>query len=140
VTRFGREGAKKLIALLGEQAWLIQEHVKPAAPRKPVTEAKAETKPAKSETKAAAKPAKKTSQTLPRVEPPPEPVSRADEPLLEPVGNLDLDVLFDPNLQLDGDLSFDDVFGPDAPGVDVNNLHGDKLSFEEAQNMGLLGD
>jgi hypothetical protein len=130
VTRFGRKGAEKIIELLGESAWVYGQPVQPA----PAPSAQPEVKV----TAKATKPSKKSTQPVAKVEAePPSPPSSVVGPVLEPVKDLDLDLLFGQHLD---DQEYDDLFADSASNADVSDLRGDKLSFEEAQDMGLLGD
>jgi hypothetical protein len=123
MTRYGRQGAEEIIKLLGDTAYAFEA---PPAVAPPVQSA----------SRPPSKPPKQATQPLAKVEAPPQPTF--DAPILEPVGEVDLDLLFGESAS--DDLSFDDLFGNQSMNLDVGNLHGDKMSFEEAQNMGLLGD
>lgn len=60
-----------------------------------------------------------------------------DEPFLDPVEDLDVDLLFSDDLD-----DMDDLFGDDVlDGDEVFDISaGSSVSFDEAQDMGLLGD
>lgn len=120
VTRYGREGADKVIELLGEAAWSYTARAEPVVKV----------------------PAKKSTSPLPAVaakadaKPAPEPPKpRVDEPIFEPIKDLNLDVLLGQKVD-DGGMG--DLFSLDQLGEEVFGIQGDEVSFEEAQNMGLL--
>lgn len=127
MTRFGRQGAEEIIKLLGDNAWTFDQPATPPAPILPTSP------------RPISRPPKHATQPLPKLEITPTPPPLLDEPILEPVGELDLDLLFGQSNP--DELTFDDLFGNNQPvNLDIGNIHGDKMSFEEAQNMGLLGD
>ncbi|MBI5929141.1 MAG: response regulator [Chloroflexi bacterium] len=127
MTRFGRQGAEEIIKLLGDSAWTFEQ---------PATLPT----PALSSPRPSSRPPKHATQPLPKIEAAPTPPPVLDEPILEPVvGELDFDLLF--GQAAPDDSSFDDLFENNQPSdLNIGNIHGDKMSFEEAQNMGLLGD
>jgi hypothetical protein len=128
VTRFGREGAERITELLGDEAWSYKATVEAKA--LPIADL-----PAKEQRKQKAEsaPARVKEEPTP---PPPEPF-KEDEPILEPVKDLDLDRIF--GEESVNDNSFDDLFSEDELS-NLSSLPGDKVSFEEAQDMGLLGE
>lgn len=133
VMNFGRKGANKITdELLGEDAWTFS-----AAATQPI-----KTTPAPST--AAPTPAASAPQApqapVQQEAPPPAPAAMPAlfEDDLEPVGDLDLDKLFGQDL---ADAAFDDVFSADILEDAAGNIGADSsVSYEEAQNMGLLGD
>ncbi|MCQ3932105.1 MAG: hypothetical protein DPW16_16765 [Chloroflexi bacterium] len=127
MTRFGRLGADAIIKLLGDSAWTFEQPAPVPVPTSPTAP------------RPGSRPPKHATQPLPKLEVTPTTPAIVDEPILEPVGELDLDLLFGQSTP--DEVSFDDLFGNDQPAdLDLGNIHGDKMSFEEAQNMGLLGD
>lgn len=131
VMNFGRKGANKITdELLGDSAWTFSAAAtQPIAatppPPKASTPAPAEVKsppPVVQETPAAA----------------PIEMPALFESDLEPVGDLDLDVLFGQDLT---DDAFEDVFSSDLLDGSASDIGADSsVSYEEAQNMGLLGE
>lgn len=127
MTRFGRLGADAIIKLLGDSAWTFEQPAPVPVPTSPTAP------------RPGSRPPKHATQPLPKLEVAPTAPAIVDEPILEPVGELDLDLLFGQSTP--DEVSFDDLFSNDQPAdLDLGNIHGDKMSFEEAQNMGLLGD
>lgn len=127
MTRFGRLGADAIIKLLGDSAWTFEQPAPVPVPTSPTAP------------RPGSRPPKHATQPLPKLEIAPTTPAIVDEPILEPVGELDLDLLFGQSTP--DEQSFDDLFSNDQPAdLDLGNIHGDKMSFEEAQNMGLLGD
>ncbi len=127
MTRFGRLGADAIIKLLGDSAWTFEQPAPVPVPTSPTAP------------RPGSRPPKHATQPLPKLEVAPTAPTIVDEPILEPVGELDLDLLFGQSTP--DEQSFDDLFSNDQPAdLDLGNIHGDKMSFEEAQNMGLLGD
>lgn len=127
MTRFGRLGADAIIKLLGDSAWTFEQPAPVPVPTSPTAP------------RPGSRPPKHATQPLPKLEIAPTTPAIVDEPILEPVGELDLDLLFGQSTP--DEVSFDDLFSNDQPAdLDLGNIHGDKMSFEEAQNMGLLGD
>ncbi|MBZ0320796.1 MAG: hypothetical protein K8L91_30565 [Anaerolineae bacterium] len=127
MTRFGRLGADAIIKLLGDSAWTFEQPAPVPVPTSPTAP------------RPGSRPPKHATQPLPKLEVAPTAPAIVDEPILEPVGELDLDLLFGQSTP--DEQSFDDLFSNDQPAdLDLGNIHGDKMSFEEAQNMGLLGD
>ncbi len=125
ITRTGRRDVNKIIDMLGDAAWHYSQTAEPevvlaAEPVAPVVEAVIAEEPA------AEAPA------------PEELASKLFEEQLEPVDNLDLDVLFS---QQADEAAFADLFSADQLELD-DDLLADQgsVSYEEAQNMGLLGD
>lgn len=127
MTRFGRLGADAIIKLLGDSAWTFEQPSPAPVPTSPTAP------------RPGSRPPKHATQPLPKLEVAPTTPAIVDEPILEPVGELDLDLLFGQSAP--DEVSFDDLFASNQPvDLDLGNIHGDKMSFEEAQNMGLLGD
>ncbi|GIK62939.1 MAG: hypothetical protein BroJett018_07330 [Chloroflexota bacterium] len=127
MTRFGRLGADAIIKLLGDSAWTFEQPAPVPVPTSPTAP------------RPGSRPPKHATQPLPKLEVAPTAPAIVDEPILEPVGELDLDLLFGQSTP--DEVSFDDLFASNQPvDLDLGNIHGDKMSFEEAQNMGLLGD
>lgn len=129
VTRYGRQGAKRIIDILGDKAWAYADiqavATEMAAPIEAVVVA-----------------------TMPEVIPPrvveqpitdtAELASKLFEEKLEPIADLDLDALFG---QAQDDAAFGDLFSEEAlTGDDLLLTDDNTVSYEEAQDMGLLGD
>lgn len=130
VTRYGRQGAKRIIDMLGDKAWGYSEG-KPAVPEVVVI----------AEPVAAAVVVPEIVQQKP-VEPPitdtAELASKLFEDKLEPIGDLDLDAIFG---QVQDDAVFGDLFSEEAfLRNDLLLADESSVSYEEAQDMGLLGD
>lgn len=128
VTRYGRQGAKRIIDMLGEKAWGYSEAqpvaevvvIEPVVAAKVVPEVVAPT----------------------MIEPPitdtAELASKLFEEKLEPIGDLDLDAIFG---QAQDDAMFGDLFSEEALlKSDLLLADDNSVSYEEAQDMGLLGD
>ncbi len=116
VMRYGRQAARDISLLLGDAAWEYHEPqvALPAAVSAPVIAPEPE----------------------PPVMTPQEITTKLMAPTLEPVGDLDIDALF---ANAEGGNEFDLFGGGD--GSEIGDLLDDgTLSFEEARNMGLLGD
>jgi hypothetical protein len=131
VMNFGRKGANKIIEeLLGDDAWTFS-----AAATQPIVTTPVATPP----TPVAAPPQKPQPVVQEEVVPAaPIVMPSLFEEDLEPVDNLDLDMLFGQELT---DDAFDDVFSNDLLEKSSGNIGADSsVSYEEAQNMGLLGD
>ncbi|PJF44081.1 MAG: hypothetical protein CUN55_05800 [Phototrophicales bacterium] len=116
VMRYGRQAARDLSELLGNEAWEYKE---------------------------AQATATQTMIAAPIAEPEPEPIPTPEEitsklmaPTLEPVGDLDIDALFATAEQVE---DFDLFDAEDSSGIS-DLLDDGTISFEEARNMGLLGD
>lgn len=123
INRYGREMVNKIIETLGSRAWEF-EIVEPVIAEVPAVSA--EKAPAKLKTAT--------------VEISPEPSTDLSTKLLEqkldPVANIDLDVLFN---QTASEGDFDNIFSSEL--LDASSLlDDDSVSYEEAQNMGLLGE
>lgn len=129
VTRYGRQGAKRVIDILGDKAWAYAD-IQAAA------------------TEVAAPIEVVVVATMPEVIPPrvieqpitdtAELASKLFEEKLEPIADLDLDALFG---QAQDDAAFGDLFSEEALTNDNLLLTDDNtVSYEEAQDMGLLGD
>ena len=82
---------------------------------------------------------KRSTVSMPtfQIEDEPEEEDLEDEPFLEPVEDLDVDLLFSDDFD-----DLDDLFADDAlDGEEVFDISaGSGVSFDEAQDMGLLGD
>lgn len=117
VTRYGRQGAREVVELLGNAAFT---HVEPEA----VADVDAET--------IEAAPSMEESQQLTAE----QITSKLMAPTLEPVGDMDIDSLFGDMPSADDDF---DLFGDDAALDDLLDDDG-SVSYQEAQDMGLLGD
>lgn len=128
VTRYGRQGAKRIIDMLGEKAWGYSE-------AQPVAEV------------VVAEPVV-VAKVVPEVVAPviieqpitdtAELASKFYEDKLEPVGDLDLDAIFG---QAQDDAMFGDLFSEEAfLKSDLMLADDNSVSYEEAQDMGLLGD
>lgn len=118
VMRYGRQAARDLSVLLGDVAW---EYIEPQQPA-PALAAVANTP--------VAPPEPETPSMTPQ-----EITTRLMEPTLEPVADLDIDSLFD-GIDGNGDI---DLFDSGDGGLG-DLLDDGTISFEEARNMGLLGD
>lgn len=134
VTRFGRQGVDQMIAAIGEEAWTYEEAV--------VIEEVVE--PGADEVEPVAVVEKRRTSAFARDEVLADALAEAEEaeaspdmePFLEPVGDLDIDRLLGDDVD---DSDADALFG----GMDEDALDlglGDNVSFDEAQDMGLLGD
>lgn len=117
VTRYGRQGARDIVDLLGEAAWSYDTS-EVAVPEEAVEEKTA----AKEDTQ------QMTAEQI---------TSKLMAPTLEPVGDMDIDSLFGDMPA--GEDDFDDLFGDDMALDDLLDDDG-SVSYEEAQDMGLLGD
>lgn len=129
VNRYGRDGANKITELLGETAWR-HATVAPLAPPPPPLVA--EEKPIARAAPVAATPV--VVERAPEIKP--EPLPKILEEQMEPVVNLDLDLLFS---QQSSDALFDEAF-LDQLSEPGTLLDENVVSYEEAQNMGLLGE
>jgi hypothetical protein len=118
VTRYGRQGAREIADLLGDAAWRYTEA---ASEAEETTEA-AEEAPSMEDSQ------QMTAEQI---------TSKLMAPTLEPVGDMDIDSLFG-DVPSD-DSEFDDLFG-DEMGLDDLLDDDGSVSYEEAQDMGLLGD
>lgn len=129
ITRSGRRDINKIMELLGEAAWIYET----------TPEAVVETETAVAEPEAevsAAAPAPVAE--APPVAEPEDLAAKLFATPLDPIDNLDVDALFDQ--QADED-AFEDVFADDVIETGTDLLDDDdSVSYEEAQNMGLLGD
>ncbi len=130
ITRSGRRDINKIIDLLGEQAWVYETAPSSTAETEiavaePVAEDSAVEAPA---------PAAEAAST-------PDPEELAAKLFatpLEPIDDLDVDALFG---QQADENAFEDIFADDALTASADLLDDDdSVSYEEAQNMGLLGD
>ncbi len=134
VMNFGRKGANKITdELLGDGAWTFSAAAtQPIVATPPPTVAATAPTPAPTEAKSPPPVAQETPAAAP-VEMP-----ALFESDLEPVDDLDLDVLFGQDLT---DDAFEDVFSSDLLDGSASNIGADSsVSYEEAQNMGLLGE
>ena len=118
VTRYGRQGARDITDLLGNAAWAYSQ---PA----PIVTA----------TAAPSGEMKQPVEEPPKMTPA-EFTSKFSAPTLEPVADIDIDALFSAD---SNDSGFDDLFDMDDLGLG-DLLDDGAVSFEEAQDMGLLGD
>lgn len=116
IMRYGRQAARELSVLLGDEAWEYKEPQ--AAPPATVS---APIAPPEPELPAM------TAQEI---------TTKLMAPTLEPVADLDIDALF---ADAEGSEDFD-LFGTGDNAEIANLLDDGTLSFEEARNMGLLGD
>jgi hypothetical protein len=127
VMRYRRRGIEEFINLIGDDAWSYQEVIVPetvdaTTPPEPIVEKRSTI----------------TMSALDLDEAKESPLSILDdEPFLEPVKDLDVDLLFG---DVDDDLA--DLFSGDLLEDDgvFDIATGDGVSFDEAQNMGLLGE
>lgn len=129
VTRYGRQGAKRIIDMLGERAWGYTEAqpVAEVAVAEPVVAAKVVTE--------IVAPVIIEQQPITDTA---ELASKFYEDKLEPVGDLDLDAIFG---QAQDDAMFGDLFSEEAfLKSDLMLADDNSVSYEEAQDMGLLGD
>lgn len=126
MTRYGRSGVNDLISLVGSNAWTYEEMIvateEETSSAEPVFEKRRTT-------------AVQIDEVAESVEEPVKSTFEELEPFLDPVDELDLDALF--NSDVAG--SDEDFFGDLGEGVGLD-LGDDGVSFDEAQNMGLLGD
>ena len=125
VTRYGRQGASRLVDLLGDSAW---QHGQVAAPT-PTKDKTGELIPV--EAAIEAEPEEQPTEDMADLS------AKLFETQLEPVDDLDLDLLFGQEVA-DDDLD-DLIFAENSLEIQADLLKDDGIvSFEEAQNMGLL--
>ncbi|NDJ86843.1 MAG: response regulator transcription factor [Chloroflexi bacterium] len=130
VTRYGRQGANKITELLADGAWIKSQA--PSAVGAAQTESAVDTgtaTPAEIEQVEAEKRKRSTEEMT----------AALAAPTLEPIDNLDLDLLFSQGASENG---LDDLF-EDGGELDLGGdllESDDSVSYEEAQNMGLLGE
>lgn len=120
VTRYGRQGARDLAELMGDSAWEY------AGADEQVQEVETGLAPA----------VEKVEEPLLT---PAEITSKLSAPSLEPVADIDIDSLFDSGGADDDDINA--LFDIDNDDLGLGDILDDgTVSFEEAQDMGLLGD
>jgi CheY-like chemotaxis protein len=143
VTNFGRKGADIIIESLGVDAWTFRRQAAKAATQtmhalrleaeKPAPSVEEPAAPAKAKLKAS--PPAHTEETQPV-----QPVTAPQTPdlNLEPIENLDVDALFNQNVD---EAAFDSLFSEDdmdlKPSLFGNE---DSVSFNEAMDMGILDE
>lgn len=125
--RLRRRGLDEFVDLIGPAAWTYEEVV---------SETVAEDSQEIVVDKVVEKRSTVSMPTV-SVEEEPEEDEFEDEPFLEPVEDLDVDLLFSDDLD-----DMDDLFGDDVLDADevFDISAGNSVSFDEAQDMGLLGD
>lgn len=129
VIRDGRKGAESIADHIGPEAWTYR---KQAASR--MTQTIAVPAPSQIETTLDAMDEEPLEPAdLPLDLQPTQPFSPAEEIVLEPIQNLDVDKLFGQNVD---ESQFDDLFSED----DLNFSGANGISFEEAMNMGILDE
>lgn len=135
VNRFGRKAVQDLIALLGAQAFLVMP------PQQAAPEAAARKRPARARKQAVEDegpielaPAELDIDTTEEAEPEvPEPAVQ-----MEPIGDLDLDLLFGEG---GGDLDADALFDPDALeelAKDAQPQQRETLNWDDAEKLKIL--
>jgi hypothetical protein len=131
VTRYGREGANKIADLLGDAAW---KYSMPELPSPPAPAPVIEKTPAKARPDAPVPDEVSPLPTTPTSTDPQKLSSTLLQHELEPVGDIDIDVLFS---QQGDDAAFDELFSAELLDTSLDQ---ESVSYEEAQNMGLLGE
>jgi hypothetical protein len=134
VTRFGRQGIEQMIELIGEDAWTYEESI--VVEEMPV-EAKRESQPITVVEKRRTSAFSRDEVIAALAEQQAKDATGEMEPFLEPVDDLDIDELFDADID---DSAADDLFGDDLADIGLDLGLGESVSFDEAQDMGLLGD
>lgn len=123
VTRYGREEAEKFIEKLGADAWSFRRAVSTQTMTTLAPETTAE---------------EVESTPEPQQEAAPPPQAIPDEPIFEPVADLDVDKLFNQSVD---ESQFDELF---SSGVDTGESSifstDDVVSFDDAMDMGILDE
>jgi hypothetical protein len=128
VNRFGRRAVEDLIALLGANAFLIQQTAKPQSRPKPRRQERRQAREVEVE-----EPIQRT-QAFENEKKQPEPVV----PQLDPVEDLDLDRLFGEDIAVD-----DDMFDPDKLEEQVSQQktgQSKALDWDQAMQLGIIPD